>query len=195
MRRGCGAPGAGTYKGRERNGACTTGLREGNAPSPAAGLENGTRSSSPCVTRATATRGCFGPQHKAPGTTREEKTGRGRWVVCTRDSSAGKAGQPPRHGARIPREEARNWLLHHSVPQFPLRQSQETWQETESAAIPAPAELRCPPAGSHRARAKNQARSRSREESPRQTQNSPSTGKMFPHPQTGKRALNLPQHS
>lgn len=158
--------------------ACTTGLR-GGEHSPAAGLKNGTGSCSRGPTGAAGSchcnPGCFGPQHQVPATTREEKTGIERCVV------RGTARQT-HHGARIPKEGACKWLLHCSVPQFPLHQSEERGQVPGSAALPAPAELPSPQAGFHLSPGKGSGQQLLQPGNPRREQSFPHTGKMFTHP-------------
>lgn len=151
--------------GMERR-ACTTGLRGGNTHSPAAGMKNRTGASS---------RGCrvlpLQPGAALDLSTKSQEP-QGRRKLGEMDAwSVGQAS-----GARIPREGACNWLLHCSMPQFPLQHSEEKRQKPGVAALPALAELRCPQAGSHRAPAKDPAGSRSNQEA----QSLPPTGEMLP---------------
>lgn len=153
--------------------ACTTGLRGGERTESRGGAEKWDRI---LLSVSHTGRGAAESRHCNPGllwssaqSPRNHKGGKNqeREMCGLYEGQLGRqAGQPPHHGARMPREGACNWLLHYSVPQFPLQQSEERRQEPGSAAIPALAELRCPHAGSHRARAQNPARSRSSREAP-----------------------------
>lgn len=94
------APGAGTYKARERDGAASLHNRAAGRGAHRVRRQGWKMGQDPPLGVLQGPWGCrvlplqpgagFGPQHKVPGAAREEKTGRKRCGICTRDSSAGK---------------------------------------------------------------------------------------------------------
>lgn len=164
--------------------ACTTGLRGGER------TESGGRAGKwdrILLSASLTGRGAAESCHCNPGlalvlsTKSQEQQGRrklgerdvgsvrGTARQASRAASTSWGKNPERTGLQLATS-----LLHASVSPPAIR------REVARAGLcchSSPTELRCPQAGS-----------------PTQAQSFPPTGKMFSHPRTGKRALNIPQH-